>query len=234
MRSPTSLLDQLRASPRFGAVLTRSLERLRSYWFEYRNNLETNGTVDLAALELSGAERRNYEPSGWLTLAKLAKQIRFSSDDVFADFGSGKGRIVYLAARYPLKKVIGVELSEKLNAVARQNIANNLATLRCKNVEFVTSDILDYEIPAAVTIVYLYSPFTGRTFERVIENLHDAFKRSETGRLSVVYQRPEVPAGRDHPALACSAYLQRAPWLVSTGILTGRGTVIEIYQGRGG
>ena len=34
-------------------------------------------------------------------------------DDVFVDFGSGKGRMVYIATHsYPFKKVIGVDISE--------------------------------------------------------------------------------------------------------------------------
>src|ERR1700674_4645239 len=41
----------------------------------------------------------------------------------FVDLGSGKGRALLLASDYPFREIIGVELSPKLDRVARDNIA---------------------------------------------------------------------------------------------------------------
>ena len=48
--------------------------------------------------------------------------VRFE-DFVFIDFGSGKGRALLLASEYPFKKIIGIEFSPQLNAIAKRNIA---------------------------------------------------------------------------------------------------------------
>ena len=63
--------------------------------------------------------------------------------DVFVDFGSGKGRVVYQGARYPFARVVGVEISEDMNRVARENVERMRAQLRSREVELVTSDVLD-------------------------------------------------------------------------------------------
>ena len=54
--------------------------------------------------------------------AHEAREIR--PDDVFIDLGSGMGRMVLEAARYPFKRVIGVELVEQLHDLARANLAS--------------------------------------------------------------------------------------------------------------
>ena len=41
----------------------------------------------------------------------------------FVDYGSGKGRVLMLAAAYPFRRILGVEFSESLDRVARDNIA---------------------------------------------------------------------------------------------------------------
>lgn len=101
-----------------------------------------------------------------------------TASDVFVDFGSGKGRIVYQAARYPLKRVIGVEISEKLNEIASANIEQNRSRLRCQDVELVTCDAADYGIPDDMTIAYFIYPFAGETFRHVIENIVDSLVRN--------------------------------------------------------
>lgn len=44
---------------------------------------------------------------------------------MFLDLGSGKGRMVLSAARFPFRRIIGVELSNDLTAIARRNVATS-------------------------------------------------------------------------------------------------------------
>src|SRR5437763_11062946 len=67
-------------------------------------------------------DRVRYEPSGWGYLARALDPAEVGPDDVFVDFGSGKGRVVYQAGRLPFRRVIGVEVSEELNRIARRNL----------------------------------------------------------------------------------------------------------------
>ena len=134
-------------------------------------NIDTGGIVELEDLDLPDFEREGYEGSGWLDLRRMLRRGEVGPEDVFLDLGSGKGRVVLLAARHPFAKVIGVEISEALTAVARRNLVQSRHRRRCGSVELVTADALDYPIPDEVTVVYLYNAFRGATFDAVIGNL---------------------------------------------------------------
>ena len=157
--------------------------------FERRDGISTGGRVDLEQLGLAHKDRLYYKPSRWLTLRRVLRKRDISEDDVFIDFGSGKGRVVLGAARYPFKRVIGVELSDALNSVARQNLERLRGRLACDDVHLVTSDALEYEIPDDVTIAYFYNPFTGATFASVLDRLLRSVDRNPR-RLQIVYGNP--------------------------------------------
>lgn len=81
------------------------------------------------------------------------------------------GPVVLQAARYPFRRVIGVELSPVLHAHAQRNVELALATLRCKDVALVNRDVLAYEVPDDVTVVYFYNPFQGSVFSSIVGKL---------------------------------------------------------------
>jgi len=133
-----------------------------------------------------------YEPSPWDTLKIALNPDTVSCEDVFIDIGSGKGRILYLAARYySFKRVIGVEISEELNNIARRNIKKNLKKLHCKNVEIITTDISRYVIPDDVTIVYLYNPFVSDVFADFISKLRLSLTNHQR-QIRIIYKNPTM------------------------------------------
>jgi SAM-dependent methyltransferase len=162
---------------------TTALER-----FERALGVDTGGVLHL---HVHGHERQGYEGSGWIDLHRMLRPGEVKADDVFLDIGSGKGRVVMLAARYPFARVIGVEVSGELTEVARRNLdGQRRARRRAKAVELVTADALAYEIPDDVTVVYLYNPFRGTTFDAVIAKLIESVDRRPR-RLRLIYLNPE-------------------------------------------
>jgi SAM-dependent methyltransferase len=157
---------------------------------ERRNGIRTSGEVDLAELGLAAADRVSYKPTPWLALRRVLRRRSVSTDDVFLDLGSGMGRVVFQAARfYPFRRVIGVELAPRLHRYAAANIDRNRDVLRCPDVRLVRGDVLDFPIPDDVTVVYLYNPFTGRTFSAVVERLLASVDRRPR-RLRILYVNP--------------------------------------------
>jgi precorrin-6B methylase 2 len=134
-------------------------------------------------------DRVNYQPSGWRYLRRGLRKRDISSNDVFVDFGAGKGRILCQAARYPFGRVMGVEISGALVDVARGNVERNRDKFVCKDVELVKADVLDFEIPDDVTVAYFYHPFAGKTFEAVIDRLVESIDRKPR-RLTIIYACP--------------------------------------------
>lgn len=133
--------------------------------------METLASVQLSDIGLSGPHRCDYEPSGWLDIRRILRHGEIGPNDVFLDLGSGKGRAVLQAARFPFSRVIGVELSEDMTAIAQRNLAARRRQLRCRNVELITADVLHYPIPDDVSVVYLFNPFQGPIFDAVIEQI---------------------------------------------------------------
>jgi hypothetical protein len=156
---------------------------------ERRRGIETAREVSLGELGLDAPQRVRYEPSGWRDLARVLRTQEVSDEDVFIDLGSGKGRVVLQAASYPFRRVIGVELSEELNAIARANIDALRSTLRCGSVEVQTADIAEYDVPDDVTVAYLYNAFRGDLFDAAVRGLLASLDRRERP-LRLIYKTP--------------------------------------------
>ncbi|MGW0808381.1 class I SAM-dependent methyltransferase [Nonomuraea sp. NPDC002799] len=157
--------------------------------YERRYGVRTADRVDLADFGLDGEERVSYIAFNWRGLRKALPMSEVSERDVFMDFGSGMGRVIVEASRYPFARVIGVELSEELTEIARENVANMRVRRRCGDIELVVSDALDYDIPDDVTVVFFNNPFRGKTFGEVADRLIASVDRAPR-RIRMIYYNP--------------------------------------------
>ena len=192
--SPPSLRRRLRRlTRRTVGPVARFVTR---HVFERGDFIDTGPEVRLGELGLDEPDRYRYVPTGRFVVSRLLRRIGAGPGDVFIDVGSGKGRVVYQAARHPFKRVIGLEIAEELNRVARYNVEHNKERLKCHDVELITADALDYEFPDDLTVAYFYHPFGGETFAQVIDNLIASLDRNPR-ELYLVYGYP-LEAGYIH------------------------------------
>jgi|SRR5579871_1824249 len=113
-----------------------------------------------------------YAPSSLRAFHGLMGLVRADFvDDVFIDFGSGKGRVILAAQEYPFRRIVGVELQSGLCDIARSNAHSWSGVRVCDNLEIVCSDAEEYAIPADGTIFYMYNPFRGRVLRTVIDRI---------------------------------------------------------------
>jgi predicted RNA methylase len=92
-------------------------------------------------------------------------------EDVFLDYGAGKGRVVVLAAMLPFRRVLGVEISPDLAELAQANVRRAARHLQCPDVEIVSGDATDFVLPKEATVLYFFDPFSGPVLERVLERI---------------------------------------------------------------
>jgi hypothetical protein len=170
----------------------------RAYWrvvasthrtMELRYGIRTEGDVDLEDLGVAAEHRLGYEGSHWVGVRRALSRLGVTRDDVFADFGSGKGPAVLVAATFPFRRAIGVEISDDLTRSARANLERSRLRPRAGSVEFIAADVLEYEMPDDLSVVYLYNPFTGLLFARFIERLLRSLERRPRP-LRLVYNYP--------------------------------------------
>jgi predicted RNA methylase len=97
--------------------------------------------------------------------------------------------VLEAALLYRCARVVGVELSPDLAAIAHSNVERNRRRLKTPRVEIAISDVLEYPIPDDVTIAFLANPFTGLIFGHVINELLASVDRAPR-RLRIVYCVP--------------------------------------------
>jgi SAM-dependent methyltransferase len=180
--------------------------RLSHLVFERRSGIATEGDVDWDELGYEDTRRFRYEPSGWLSLPLALPRREVTADDVFADLGCGKGRIVVQAAlRYPMKRVIGVELAPQLHDIARRNVDRIRTRARAADIQVVNGDVLEWALPPDLSIVYLYNPLLGELFSALAERLV-AHAREQGKPLRVIYLNPE-----EHERLVAAGPIREIP-----------------------
>jgi SAM-dependent methyltransferase len=170
----------------------RVLRRLGDLLLDKWTGMETAADVGYQDLEFGQDRGLSYRATNWFTLLlvrQILKGIQVSGQDVFVDFGSGKGRVLYLAAHYPFRTVIGVEISDKLNRIARKNLEKHLDRFVCKDVQLVTSDVAHYDIPDALTVAYFNNPFLGAVFTGIIDRICESLKENPR-EFRIIYFNP--------------------------------------------
>ncbi len=152
--------------------------------------------VDLVDIGYGAPERvREHIPSPWGVLRRILRPREVSRKDVFLDLGCGMGPVlVEAAARYDFRRVIGVDIVPEFTAIAREMIARGKQRLRCREVAVITSDVMDYEIPDDVTVVYMADPFRGHIFDAAMSKLIASIDRNRR-QVRIVYNFP-VEGGR--------------------------------------
>lgn len=145
--------------------------RHRTYlrYQDWKYGIHTEAVVLTNELGFVNPEFHDYGASDWHHLRRLIKRLRLDyQSHVFVDFGAGMGRAVIAAAAFPFKRVIGVELSPQLAAIARQNIQRASSKLACPDVRIVNADASDLVIDPEMTVFYFFNPFHGATLDTVL------------------------------------------------------------------
>jgi SAM-dependent methyltransferase len=97
----------------------------------------------------------------------------------FVDLGAGMGRAMLLAAEFPFRAVVGVEMHPALARIARRNMALWRAAERARApMRMLCRDAASFELPAGPCAVFLFNPFGAP----VLRGLLTAWSRSLVGR----------------------------------------------------
>ena len=108
----------------------------------------------------------------------------------FIDLGSGKGRVLLIAADYPFRRIVGVELLTELHGVALENLRQYKSnSQKCFDVETICGDARTFTFPAEPTVLYLFNPLKEEGLSQVIFNLERSL-RDQPRPLYLLYHNP--------------------------------------------
>jgi hypothetical protein len=159
----------------------RGLLRLyRHHAFDRGHGVNTRGYSDL-----------RYEPTPESIFHEMLSIVPFDPRDfTFVDFGSGKGKVLMLAAGYPFQRVIGVELWEDLHRLALENLgAFRDRTASIAHVSCLRMDATEFSFPDEPLVLYFFNPFSEDVIERVLSNLRESLARAPR-RVFVLFYGP--------------------------------------------
>jgi SAM-dependent methyltransferase len=176
-------------------------ERVRAcedWWFDTTRRVHTSGLVRRPEASKIVGEIRDSHMYGPVRVANAHAALRDLplggardggtqdggagggdySQYTFIDVGSGKGRVLFVAAEYPFRKVIGVEFSNALHDDALANLKRyKHPRRRCADIEPVHADARDFEFPDDNLVIYLFNPFGPEVMERMLANLERSLER---------------------------------------------------------
>ena len=181
------MLDFMLAAVR--RVYAAARRFIESVVFDQPAGIDTAKVLRLDEVGLAASNRQDYHPTPWLPLKRAFRDQNVTREDVLIDFGCGKGRVLFQAAMYPFRRVIGVELSAELAEIARRNVARSLPSFRCQDVQVINADVLTYAIPDDITIAYFFDPFHGEVFQAVLDKLVASVRRGPR-ELTIIYMDP--------------------------------------------
>ena len=134
--------------------------------------------VPLSEVGIDDVECHRHGATNYPDFRKSMRAVPLrAGEDVFLDFGSGMGAALVMAAQYPFRRLLGVEISAQLNEQARELLDRLRPRLRCREYELQVANALDYEVPDNVTVVHMFSPFRGKILEAALASIRRSLER---------------------------------------------------------
>jgi 16S rRNA G966 N2-methylase RsmD len=153
--------------------------------FDMKYRIDTINTEQLENLDIDSPNKQYgvyYEGTNAHIFKKTFSSFKVdAANSCFVDFGSGKGKAMFMAAERGFRKVIGVEFSRELVETCRRNLEIFKQKSKSKTeFEIIHGDASQYEIPAEANLLFFSNPFNETLTARVIENIlrsHDKAPR---------------------------------------------------------
>lgn len=170
-------------SPLFFSSLKRLVVRLEGWWFDLTRSVQTSGVVKAFGRSKVIGEMRDsltYIPVRISNARCALRELPISDHSryTFIDMGSGKGRMLFLAAELPFRRVQGVEFVTDLHERACDNIRRyNRRRSKCVEIESVNANAADFEFPNENLVINIFNPFGPEVLGRMLTNLNRSLQR---------------------------------------------------------
>lgn len=160
---------------------------------EKKYGIDTTGINKLKRLSVKGDDKKHasiYQGANYYLLDKaFTFLIEEKAAGTLVDFGSGKGRIMAVAAFYGFSNIKGIEFAPALSAVAEKNL--QLSRLKHPDTNFliITENAVHYQIEKEDCIFFFFNPFDEKIVLQVVKNILQSLKKYPR-KIFVVYINP--------------------------------------------
>jgi len=145
-----------------------------------RYGTDTQGRVPLASLAFTSENKdvaQPYEPTPELSFRRMMARLpRSLAGFTFLDIGCGKGRALFCAVPYDFARIIGIEFSPELAAIAARNAEKYANATGDRRIEVVCADATRFDPPSTPLVCYLFQPFNAaQPYRLLAETLRRSF-----------------------------------------------------------
>jgi hypothetical protein len=145
---------------------------------------------------LLGMFHSPYQPTEPALFSEMLASLMQANPNInlgeftFIDMGSGKGRVLLMAADYPFRRILGVELMPELHRVAGENIGKYKSDSQlCFAIDSIQGDASEFIFPPEPTVLYLFNPLPESGLAKMISNLERSLEQHPR-LVFVLYHNP--------------------------------------------
>ena len=140
--------------------------------WDSKYGVDTSGQIDLTNIDVVGPNR----DSGYASVSTSPRAYAFLSaffptawkEFTFVDMGSGKGRVMMLAALQGFDTILGIEFAPLICQIAEQNLVR-FSGRRPAKWSVISADASTVDLPLGVPLlIYSFNPFKVDMWERFI------------------------------------------------------------------
>ena len=177
MRSIISKISRTVRQRGVGNTLSIIFGQVADVFFDLRHGTDTVFWRSLPELEIDSPNKGRgniYQATTTPALRRIFRDIRplLPGRAGILDVGSGKGKVLMVAAEFGFDPVRGVEFSPELCGIARKNMVRYFKNRTdVPVIEIIERDAADYRIPHDENLFFFFNPFDASIFEIVIGNI---------------------------------------------------------------
>jgi hypothetical protein len=174
----------------------RRRQRYGDVEYDWDFRVDTTGATVGWRDRLLGHFHSPYQPTEPALFREMLASLIQASPNIdfpeftFIDIGSGKGRALLLAADYPFRRILGIELLPALHRVAQENINKYKSdSQQCFAMDCLLGDASEFPFSPEPTVLYLFNPLPESGLTRMISNLEHSL-REHPRQVFVLYHNP--------------------------------------------
>jgi SAM-dependent methyltransferase len=171
----------------------RRRQRYGDVDYDWDHRVDTTSATISARNRLLGLLHSPYQPSDPVLFHEIMAKLDIDFRKfVFVDIGSGKGRVLLMAADYPFRRIIGIELLPELHRIAQENVRKyKNESQQCFKIETICHDAANFVFPPDPLVLYLFNPLPELGLAALIANLDRSLEENPR-RVYVLYHNPTL------------------------------------------
>jgi len=165
----------------------------RTHPFDRRHGIDTSGMMPVTQMGLDPATARHMMPYAGSQPSIVRRAIALlpnQEDYCFVDLGCGKGRPLLVASEFAFRRILGVELSADLVAVANANAAKMRRRFPARPpIELIEGNAAHFRLPDGKVVLFFYHSFDAELMVELINRAVNSLA-GPVEHLFVIYYNP--------------------------------------------